>query len=141
MVRGLLEAVPGVWEPQVWSPSVLLVGSGGRDVAELAGLVGDVRRDLAELVAVLAGVVGAEQQLPTRLELDTEVGLGSATVAAVRGAERGTRGNGSGHIGLISISFGASSNVAGEAMIPVTPPLRRVVRHPPIPSRTTRLPL
>jgi hypothetical protein len=35
---------------------------GGR-VTEPVGLVGDVRRDLAELVAVLPGVVRAEQQL------------------------------------------------------------------------------
>jgi hypothetical protein len=69
---------------------------------ELVGLVDDVRGDLAELVSVLSGVVGAEQQLATRLELDSQVGLGSATVAAVRSAQRGTRGNGSGHIGLIS---------------------------------------
>ena len=69
-----------------------LVGSGGGRVAELVGLVDDVGGDLAELVAVLAGVVGAEQQLATRLELDPEVGLGSATVAAVRGAERRSSG-------------------------------------------------
>jgi hypothetical protein len=69
---------------------------------ELVGLVGQVSGDLAELVAVLPGVVGAEQQLTPGLELDAQVGLGSATVAAVRGAQRGTRGNCSGHIGLIS---------------------------------------
>jgi hypothetical protein len=67
------------------------------------GLVVHGGGDLAEPVAVLTGVVGAEQQLPTCLELDAEVGLGAATVAAVSGAQRGdTRGNSGGHIGLIS---------------------------------------
>jgi hypothetical protein len=106
---------------------VLLAGSGRRRVTELVGLVDHVRGDLAELVAVLAGVVGAEEQLAARLELDPEVGLGSATVAAVRSAQRGTRGNCSGHIGLISSSFGAGSNVAERAKIPSTPQPRRVL--------------
>ena len=43
----------------------------------------NVGGDLAELVAVLAGVVGAEEQLAARGELDAEVGLGTAPVAAV----------------------------------------------------------
>jgi hypothetical protein len=51
---------------------------------------------------VLAGVVSAEQELSTGLELDTQVGLSSATVAAVRGAQRGARGTCSDHIRLIS---------------------------------------
>ena len=73
-----------------------VVGCDGRGVGELVGLVVHVDRDLAELVAVLAGVVGAEEQLAAGLELDAEVGLGSAAVAAVRGAQRGgTGGNGS----------------------------------------------
>jgi hypothetical protein len=109
-------------EPKVWSPSVLPVRSGGGRVTELVGLVGHVRRDLAELVTVLACVMGAEQQLTTRLELDPKVGLSSATVAAVRSAERGTRGNSSGHNGLISFFVGAGSNVVGEAKIPSIPP-------------------
>jgi hypothetical protein len=46
-------------------------------------LVGDGHGDLLELVAVLARVVGAELQLTTGLELDAEVGLGTAAVAAV----------------------------------------------------------
>ena len=45
-------------------------GRGGRGVAELVGLVDHVGGDLPELVAVLAGVVGAEQQLAAGLELD-----------------------------------------------------------------------
>jgi hypothetical protein len=43
--------------------SALLGRSGSGGVVELVGLVDDVRRDLAELVPVLTGVVGAEQQL------------------------------------------------------------------------------
>ena len=61
-------------------------------LGELVGLVHEVDGDLAELVAVLAGVVGAEEELATGLELDAKVGLGSATVAAVRGAQRERRG-------------------------------------------------
>ena len=76
-----------------------------------------------------AAVAPGNLTLATRLELDSEIGLSSATVAAVRGAERGTRGNCSGHIGLISVFVDAGSNVAGEAKIPSNPPVRRVVRH------------
>jgi hypothetical protein len=43
----------------------------------------DVHRDGAELVAVLAGVVGAEEKLASGGELDAEVGLGAAAVTAV----------------------------------------------------------
>jgi hypothetical protein len=43
----------------------------------------DGHGDLAELVPVLPRVVRAEQQVPTARELDTEVGLGTATVTAV----------------------------------------------------------
>jgi hypothetical protein len=63
-----------------------------RSGVELVGLVDDVGGDLLELLAVLAGVVGAEEQLTARLELDAEVGLGSATVAAVRSAQRRVAG-------------------------------------------------
>lgn len=66
------------------------------------GLVDDIGGDLLELVTVLASVVGAEQQLSAGLKLEAEVGLGSATVTAVLGGQRGTGGNSSGHNGLIS---------------------------------------
>ena len=83
-------------------------------VGELVGLVDDVRGDLAELVAVLAGVVGAEEQLAAGLELHAEVGLGPAAVAAVRSAQRGGLGaTCSGHFGLISRLLGVWLNVAG----------------------------
>ena len=82
---------------------MVLLGRAGRRAVELVGLVLDGRRDLAQGLAVLASVVGAEVQLPTGLELDAQVGLCSAAVAAVCSAQRRcTRGNGSGHIGLIS---------------------------------------
>ena len=68
--------------------------------------------DLAELVAVLARVVGAEEQLAAGLQLDAQVGLGPAAVAAVRSTQRGsTRGNGSGHFGLISLYIGVRCTV------------------------------
>jgi hypothetical protein len=62
------------------------------------------RCDLAELLAVLACVVGAEEQLPARLKLHAEVGLGTAAVAAVASREDGLGGcGGSGHVSLISV--------------------------------------
>ena len=78
--------------------TVFAVGcDGGRD-GQLLGLVHDAGRDLAELVTVLAGVVGAEEQLTTALELHAKVGLGAASVAAVdRGERRGGGGCRSGH--------------------------------------------
>src|SRR6478609_7768724 len=79
-----------------------LAARGGR--VELVGLVVDGRGDLAELLAVLAGVVRAEQQLAAGLELHPEVGLGAAAVAAVTGREDGLGGcGGSGHVSLISV--------------------------------------
>jgi hypothetical protein len=45
----------------------------------------DGHGDLTELVTVLPRVVGAEEQVTAARELDTEVGLGAATVAAVNG--------------------------------------------------------
>lgn len=48
-----------------------------------ACLVLDGRRYLLELVGVLTGVVSAEEQLTTGAQLDADVCLGSAAVAAV----------------------------------------------------------
>ena len=89
---------------------------------ETVGLIDHVGGDLLELVAVFAGVVGTEQQLTARLELNAEVGLGSATVAAVASAERCVaRGKCSVHIGLISfICLGVLHNVAAGSKIPVS---------------------
>jgi hypothetical protein len=83
--------------------SALSVGRRTGSLNELVGLVHVAGRDLTELVTVLAGVVGAEEKLAAGLELDTEVGLGTATVAAVRSAQRRSGGNGSGHFSLISL--------------------------------------
>ena len=74
------------------------------------GLVDHVGSDGLEGVAVLAGVVSTEVQLTPTEELDLEVGLGPAAVAAVGSAQRGrASGNGSGHFGLIS-SHGVSDS-------------------------------
>ena len=59
---------------------------------------------VAELVSVLTGVVGTEEQFTAGLELDTQVGLGTATVAAVTRRQGGRLGgNGGSHIGLFSL--------------------------------------
>jgi hypothetical protein len=78
--------------------------------------------DLTQLVAVLAGVVGAEEQLSTTLELNPEVGLGAASVATVGSTECcGTGGNGSGHWGLFPTSCWCLANVARRGKIPGVP--------------------
>src|SRR5262245_10605817 len=83
--------------------SALALGSAGGRVGEPVGLVDHVGGDGLEGVAVLTGVVRAEVQLATTEELDLQVGLRPAAVAAVGRAQRGsTWGNGSGHFGLIS---------------------------------------
>jgi hypothetical protein len=69
---------------------------------QLVGLIDERHGDLLELVTVLASVVRAEQELATGLELHAEVGLGPATVAAVRCGERSTGCDCSVHDGLIS---------------------------------------
>ena len=85
------------------SGSDLSVGCDGRGLGKLVGLVDQVDRDLTELGVVLASVVRTEEELQAGGELNTEVGLGTATVATVgRAKGGGTRGNCSSHIGLIS---------------------------------------
>ncbi len=66
------------------------------------GLVQHVDGDLFELVTVLTGVVGTEEELAADVELDTQVGLRTAAVAAVLSSQRSTRGNSSCHFGLVS---------------------------------------
>jgi hypothetical protein len=68
--------------------SVRAVRCHSRRVGQPAGLVVDVDGDLAELVAVFPGVVGAEQQLATTGERDTQVGLRTAPVATVYCGQR-----------------------------------------------------
>ena len=65
-----------------------VVGRRRRPVGEPAGLVLDVLGNLTELVAVLAGVVRAEEKLAAALELYPEVGLGAAPVTPVDRGER-----------------------------------------------------
>jgi hypothetical protein len=74
----------GSWNVGGVAGSALSLGA-RRGVDQLAGLVLDGHRDLAELVAVLPRVVRAEQEVAAAGELDTEVGLGTATVTAVEG--------------------------------------------------------
>jgi hypothetical protein len=57
----------------------------------------DVDGDLAQLVAVLAGVVRAEEKLAATGKLDAQVGLGTAPVAAVHSRQLIIGGNCSGH--------------------------------------------
>jgi hypothetical protein len=65
------------------------------------GLVGHGHGHLAQLLAVLAGVVGTEEKLESGGKRHPKVGLGSATVATVgRRQGGGARGNCSGPFGL-----------------------------------------
>ena len=71
----------------------------------------------------LAGVVCAEEELATGLELHAKVGLGSATVAAVRCGQRSAGCDCSVHDGLISRSWCRWCNVDGVTKdSPSTPP-------------------
>ena len=70
---------------------------------QLVGFVVHLGSDLADLVAVLTGMVRAEQQLATGLEFDAQVGLCAAAVAAITSRQRGGTGCGcSGHFSLVS---------------------------------------
>jgi hypothetical protein len=89
---------PGVVGEVVWS--ALPVGGGG---GQLVGLVDERDRDLLQRFTVLTGVVGAEKELATGLELHAKVGLGSAPVAAVRCGKRSAGCDCSVHDGLISV--------------------------------------
>ena len=83
-----------------------VVGRRRRAVGEPAGLVLDVLGNFTELVAVLTGVVRAEEKLAAALELYPEVGLSATPVAPVDRCERCcARGCRSSH-GRASLSFG-----------------------------------
>ena len=126
-IRGLLE----VWGWRVSALRRATAWSG-----QLVGLVDDGDGDLLELVAVLASVVGAEEELATGLELHAEVGLGAATVAAVRCGQRRAGCKCSGHDGLISLSVSLVQRRRGPQRFPRTSPSdtsiqpRKVVPHP-----------
>jgi hypothetical protein len=81
------------------------LGLARRSVEELAGLVVPVDGDCTELRAVLATVVGAEEELVPAGKLDTDIGLSATTVATVAGGQ-GAGGQGSGHGGPSFLSFG-----------------------------------
>ena len=70
--------------------SELVDGCGCGRVGELVGLVHDVDGNLTKLVSVLSRVVRAEEKLAAGVELDAKVGLGTAAVAAVLGAQHGS---------------------------------------------------
>ena len=76
----------------VWvsEPSPLVDGCRAGRGGEPVGLVHEVHGDLAELVTVLTRVVSAEEKLAAGVELDAKVRLGTAAVAAVLGAQRGS---------------------------------------------------
>jgi hypothetical protein len=104
-------------------------------------LVDHVGGDGLEGVTVLAGVVGAEQQLTAAQELDLQVGLRSAAVAAVSCAQGcSASGNGSGHFGLIS-RIGVWSTYRPGATFPDSvlpdPSLKHVVSERPAGSHSS----
>ena len=79
------------------------------------GLVVDVGRDLAQLVAVLAGVVCTEEELAATLQGHPKVCLRAAAIAAVDRGQRGcARGCRSGHVGLSLWSRFLVQRRAGE---------------------------
>ena len=85
--------------------------------------------DLAELVAVLAGVVGAEEQLAAATGARPQVGLGSATVAAVRGGQRRRSGQLQWSHRPHFSSFGVVLNVTGRWEHSRAPPAYVSPRH------------
>lgn len=71
---------------------------------------------------MFARVVSAEEKLATSLELNAKVGLRTASVTAIRSAQRGSSGgNGSCHFGLNSLHRCLWSNVATGSKIPPKP--------------------
>src|SRR5690606_9179301 len=102
LVRGLRRAGWACWWPV--GGSALVVGGGRRRAVQLVGLVLEPDGDLLQRVTVLTGVVGAEEQLATGLQLHAEVGLRSATVAAALSGQS-AGGNGRCHFGLISLGL------------------------------------
>jgi hypothetical protein len=73
--------------------SDLSVRSSGRRVRETVGLVVDGGCHLLQSIEVGARVVGAEEKLAAAGQLDADVGLRAATVAAVDRGEWWTRCN------------------------------------------------
>lgn len=67
-------------------------------MGESRGLVMDRSGDLAQLFLVLAGMVGAEKEFQAAIQLSTNIGLCSTTVATVGGVEGSRGGNSSRHV-------------------------------------------
>src|SRR3954451_16530287 len=95
--RGAPGRRPGAPATSCLCASGLVVARDRGSVPELVGLVVELGGDLAQLGAVLTGVVGAEEQLTTRGEHDAKVGLGPAPVAPLDRGERRARSSRCGH--------------------------------------------
>ena len=86
--RPRIRGIRGLRSRGVWGQPSASGADWPGGVGQLVGLVDERDGDLLELVTVLAGVVGAEQELAPGLELHAKVGLGAAPVAAVRCGQR-----------------------------------------------------
>jgi hypothetical protein len=96
--------------------ALLHTRGGGVDQPARLVLHGD--RDLAELVTVLARVVGAEEEIAATGELDAEVGLGTATVTSVKRRQRRAGGNCSVHLRPLSSKVSCSTYRAWPTALP-----------------------
>src|SRR5690606_10961647 len=85
-----------------WESLLLPVGRSGRGLLESAGLVLDVRGDLADLFVVLAHVVSAEEQFTAGVEQHADVGLRTTAVATVSSRQRLGGGKGSSHFAFLN---------------------------------------
>src|SRR3954454_22721987 len=89
-------AAVGAFRTACGSPLFVCGDAGGG--FEPTGLVVDRDRDVAQLLRVLPAVVGAEKQLPTAGQGDTDVGLRTAAVTTIRGRQGRTRGECCSHL-------------------------------------------
>src|SRR5690349_4590669 len=121
--RGAPGRCPGAPATSCVRGSDLVVPRDRRSVAEPVGLVVELGGDLTELGAVLASVVGAEQQLTTRGEHDAEVGLGTAPVTPVDRGKRRARSNRCGHWSHFPSTVVHLVNSATPSVIPGCAPL------------------
>jgi len=71
---------------------------------QTVGFVVDFHGDLTNRLAVLAHVVGAEQQLPAGVEHHSDIRLGAAAVTAVRSCQRPGGGKSSSHFAFLNLS-------------------------------------
>jgi hypothetical protein len=80
--------------------SALCLGCGGRSGDQLLGLVVVAGGNLTKLRLVGSAVVGAEEELATRGQRHSDVGLGATAVATVGGRQRRVRGKSGSHVAL-----------------------------------------